>query len=230
MRGTSVNYPIQTLMHSNLGQSVYGVLRESLASGRFKPNTRLRIRELAEQLGTSVTPVRDAILQLAQEEAVVLRSPRDIRVPVLTVEKFLEIRAIRLELEGLGAANAARNIDSKTFARLNELLTANEEAIVHNNLSLALQCNQAFHLGLAEAARMPTLKGFVDRLWMQTAPVIGAAYESFSENMRVGHHRGILTALRDRDSDGARNAIRDDILEGGEKMLLYIRDQQNIAD
>ncbi len=79
---------------------MYGTLRESLATGRFKPDARLRIRELAEQLGTSVTPARDAILQLASEGALVLRSPRDIRVPVLSVERYLEIRAIRVEQKG----------------------------------------------------------------------------------------------------------------------------------
>lgn len=225
-----MEYPVDELAHENLGRSVYALLRESLSSGRFRPNTRLRIRDLAGQLGTSVTPVRDAILQLAKEEALVLRSPRDIRVPVLTIEKFLEIRAIRLELEGLGAATAAMRIDRQTLKRLEELLAQNEQAIEVGDITAALQWNQAFHLGLADAACMPTLKSFIDRLWMQTAPVIAAAYESFSENMRVGHHRDILQALRDRDSDGARRAIRDDILEGGEKMLEYLRRLQNVTE
>ncbi|AJX94470.1 GntR family transcriptional regulator [Burkholderia pseudomallei] len=225
-----MEYPIDELEHENLGKSVYALLRESLATGRFRPNTRLRIRDLAAQLGTSVTPVRDAILQLAKEEALVLRSPRDIRVPVLTVEKFLEIRAIRLELEGLGAATAAMRIDPKTLTYLEDLLAHNEQAIEEGDMSAALQWNQAFHLGLADAASMPTLRGFIDRLWMQTAPLIAAAYESFSESMRVGHHRDILRALRDRDSDGARRAIRDDILEGGEKMLEFIRSFRSTDD
>lgn len=221
-----VEYPIDDLTHENLGKSVYALLRESLASGRFRPNTRLRIRDLASQLGTSVTPVRDAILQLSKEEALILRSPRDIRVPVLSVEKFLEIRAIRLELEGLGAATAAMRIDNAQLQHLEDLLARNEQAIKDGDLTAALQWNQEFHLGLADAAGMPTLRCFIDRLWMQTAPLIAAAYESFSENMRVGHHRDIMRALKDRDSDGARRAIRDDILEGGEKMLEYIRSHQ----
>ncbi|MEG2033675.1 MAG: GntR family transcriptional regulator, partial [Janthinobacterium sp.] len=66
-----MNHQMDSLQHVNLGKSVYATLRDALAAGRFQPNDRLRIRELALQLGTSVTPVRDAMLQLVQEEALV---------------------------------------------------------------------------------------------------------------------------------------------------------------
>ncbi|MGK5035459.1 GntR family transcriptional regulator [Janthinobacterium sp. LB3P118] len=223
-----MNHQFDSLVHVNLGKSVYAMLREALAAGRYQPNDRLRIRELALQLGTSVTPVRDAMLQLVQEEALVLRSPRDFRVPVLGVARYLEIRALRLELEGLGAAEAALRIDDATLADLERLLQANEDAIARHDLAAALQCNQAFHLGLAQAAGMPTLKRFVDHLWMQTAPLIAAGYASFSPDMRVGHHHAIISALRQRDSAAARRAIEQDILDGGTQMLAYVMRQERI--
>ena len=219
-------YQLDNLTHVNLGKSVYAMLREALAAGRFQPNDRLRIRELAIQLGTSVTPVRDAMLQLVQEEALVLRSPRDFRVPVLSVARYLEIRALRLELEGLGASEAAQRIDAASLADLERLLQANEDAIARHDLAAALQCNQAFHLGLAQAAGMPTLKRFVDHLWMQTAPLIAAGYATFSPDMRVGHHRAIISALRQRDGAAARRAIEQDILDGGAQMLAYVMRQE----
>ena len=223
-----MNHPLDSLVHVNLGKSVYATLRDALAAGRFQPNDRLRIRELALQLGTSVTPVRDAMLQLVQEEALVLRSPRDFRVPVLSVARYLEIRALRLELEGLGAFEAALRIDDATLADLKRLLQANEEAIARHDLAAALQCNQAFHLGLAQAAGMPTLKRFVDHLWMQTAPLIAAGYASFSPDMRVGHHHAIISALRQRDGAAARRAIEQDILDGGTQMLAYVMRQERM--
>ena len=116
-----MNHSLDSLVHVNLGKSVYAMLRDALAAGRFQPNDRLRIRELALQLGTSVTPVRDAMLQLVQEEALVLRSPRDFRIPVLSVARYLEIRALRLELEGLGAAEAAQAVRA-TAARPSQCL------------------------------------------------------------------------------------------------------------
>ena len=223
-----MTHQLDHLSHANLGKSVHARLREALAAGRFRPNDRLRIRELALQLGTSVTPVRDAMLQLVQEEALVLRSPRDFRVPVLSVKRYLEIRALRVELEGLGAAMVAQQADAATLDHLEQLLLANEAAIARQDLAGALQCNQAFHLGLAQAAGMPTLKRFVDHLWMQTAPLIAAGYASFSPDMRVGHHHAIIDALRQRDGPAARHAIEQDILDGGTQMLAYVMRQERM--
>lgn len=217
-----MTYQLDQMSHANLGKSVHARLREALAAGRFRPNDRLRIRELALQLGTSVTPVRDAMLQLVQEEALVLRSPRDFRVPVLSVKRYLEIRALRVELEGLGAAMAAQQADAATLDHLEQLLLANEAAIARQDLAGALQCNQAFHLGLAQASGMPTLKRFVDHLWMQTAPLIAAGYAAFTPTMRVGHHRAIIDALRARDGEAARQAMARDILDGGAQLLAYV--------
>jgi DNA-binding GntR family transcriptional regulator len=75
--------PLDTITHTNLGSNVYLQLRNALITGGLKPDDRLRIRELAVQLDTSVTPVCDPILQLAKEKALVLKTPKDLRVPVL---------------------------------------------------------------------------------------------------------------------------------------------------
>ena len=221
-----MTYQLDQLSHANLGKSVHARLREALAAGRFRPGDRLRIRELALQLGTSVTPVRDAMLQLVQEEALVLRSPRDFRVPVLSVQRYLEIRALRVELEGLGAAMAAQQIDAATLAQLEQLLLANEQAIARQDLAGALQCNQAFHMSLAQASGMPTLQRFVAHLWMQTAPLIAAGYAAFTPTMRVGHHRAIIDALRARDGGAARQAMARDILDGGVQLLAYVQQME----
>ena len=56
---------LKTLEHDNLSNTVYATLCDALIKGQFQPGDRLKIREIAEKLGTSVTPVRDAILRLA---------------------------------------------------------------------------------------------------------------------------------------------------------------------
>lgn len=145
---------------------------------------------------------------------------------MLSEARYLEIRALRVELEGLGAAMAARHIDGATLAQLEQLLLANQEAIARQDLAGALQCNQAFHLGLAQASGMPTLKRFVDHLWMQIAPLIAAGYAAFTPTMRVGHHRAILDALHARDGEAARQAMARDILDGGAQLLAYVRQME----
>src|SRR5690606_9756981 len=124
-------------------------------TGRLKPDDRLRIRDLAEQLGTSVTPVRDAILQLAKEQALVLKTPRDIRVPMLTSKQYPEIRSIRLALEGLAAATAASLATPHQLESLERGTRDNPAAIQNRDPAAALTYNHQFPYALAEMADMP---------------------------------------------------------------------------
>ncbi|WP_152221353.1 GntR family transcriptional regulator [Pseudomonas sp. SCB32] len=217
-----MNYPIEGLNHSYLGSGVYALLREALITGRFKPDDRLRIRDLAQQLGTSVTPVRDAILQLAKEQALVLKTPRDIRVPLLTREQYLEIRSIRIALEGLAAETAATKASAEQLEELEANIRDNLAAIHADDMVLALKLNQAFHFALADIAGMPLLRAFLDSLWMRTGPLIAQAYADFNERMAVEHHWEVLRALRAGDGAAARAAIHSDLVDGSEKMLEFI--------
>lgn len=217
-----MNYPIEGITHSLLGSSVYALLREALITGRFQPDDRLRIRDLAQQLGTSVTPVRDAILQLAKEQALVLKTPRDIRVPVLSQAQYLEIRSIRVALEGLAAETAAARVDAEQLAMLETNIRDNLAAIHAEDQIAALKLNQAFHFALADIAGMPLLRSFLDSLWMRTGPLIARAYGSFNERMAVEHHWEVLHALQKGDGAGARAAIYADLTDGSQKMLEFI--------
>ncbi len=223
-------YPIDDVLRANLSTSVYGSLRESLATGRFKPDTRLRMRELAVQLGTSVTPVRDAILQLASEGALVLRSPRDIRVPALSVDRYFEIRAIRVELVGLAAATAAQCATPKAVAQLEEIANLYKDALARNDVAAALLYNQRFHLGLAEAAKMPTLQELIDRMWVRIAPLIAASYEKNADRSLIGDHSDVLAAIQRKDSVAARKAIVDCIYEGVDTIVACINEFETFDD
>lgn len=222
-------YPFDAITHTYLGSNVYSQLRNALITGSLKPDDRLRIRELASQLGTSVTPVRDAILQLAKEKALVLKTPKDIRVPVLDSAAYLEIRTLRLNLEGLGAETAARLATSNDLKRIDANIQLNLEAINSSDLPEALRLNSEFHFLIAEAARMPLLRSYLDSLWMRAGPLIAQAYAHFSLTMAIEHHIEVLNALRQQDAAAAKHAIQADILDGNQKMLEFIAVSQEAA-
>ncbi|MDX6749904.1 GntR family transcriptional regulator [Geminicoccaceae bacterium 1502E] len=202
----------------SLGETVYRDLAESLMKGALRPDERLKIRELARQAGTSVTPVRDAILRLVQNGALAMRSPRDIRVPVLARDQYLEIRQIRLHLEGLAAEAAARAADAADIERLAAVIAENELAFAEHRLDRAIALNQVFHFQLAAIARMPILGEILLNLWLKMGPVIAAAYEAGGRTM-IEHHGHVLDAIRRRDPTAARRAIRLDIKSGGDVIL-----------
>lgn len=170
-------FALQMVEHDNLGEIVYGQLSDALIKGRFAPDARLTIRDLAQSLGTSVTPVRDAILRLIQDEALVQKSAREVRVPVMTLERYLEIRQIRMKLEGLAARETALKAEARDIERLRELVTRNEQAIAAADWPAALELNQTFHFALAEIAGMTVLRGILNRLWLQMGPMIAASYQ-----------------------------------------------------
>jgi len=207
----------------NLGGAVYAELCERLVRGRFLPDDRLKIRELATSLGTSVTPVRDAVLRLVQDNALVMRSQRDIRVPRLTAEEYHEIRVIRMTLEGLAVEAAARHADAALIETLGDVIARTAEAIEQGDFTMAAELNQRFHFHLVEGARMPMLRRILQRLWLQMGPLIADANHTLGPQTIV-HHEGIVAAIARGDGEAAAAAVRGDILAGGEPILQRMRE------
>src|SRR3974390_1071109 len=95
------------LERETLNDRVYRELKNSIMAGAFKPGSELTLRSVAEALGTSFMPVRDAMRRLVAERALEMRPSRTIAIPVLSADEFLELRRIRLLLEGEAVALAA---------------------------------------------------------------------------------------------------------------------------
>ncbi|MBB4956175.1 DNA-binding GntR family transcriptional regulator [Agrobacterium vitis] len=209
-------FPI--LEYDNLNTAVYGKLCDALIRGQFQPGDRLKIRDLAEQFGTSVTPIRDAILRLANDEAIIFRSPRDIRIPDMSESRYKEIRAIRIRLEGLAAETAAQVATSADIAALEQILLENERAIAEGDRLKGTELNQAFHFMLPQIAGLPLLNGILRRLWLQMGPNISHAYVQGGRAM-IDHHYPVIDALKRHDAPAASMAIIDDILLGGKPIL-----------
>lgn len=204
----------EALERKNLGDIVYARISDALIKGHFAPGARLSARDLAMSLRTSVTPVRDAILRLIQDEALVQQSLRDIRVPILTEARYLEIRRIRVKLEGLAAREATLQASSGDVASLRALIERNEKAIAEKDWLEALDINQTFHFALADIARMSVLRGILHRLWLQMGPLIAECY-AVGGRVMIDNHYSILAAIEARDPDAAEQAIGRDITEAG---------------
>ncbi|WP_299792268.1 GntR family transcriptional regulator [uncultured Marivita sp.] len=204
-----------------LGQQVYDRIAKALLTGQMRPNDRLTIRGLADQLGVSSTPVRDAVKQLTQENVLEHRSPKDVRVPVMTEANYLEILEIRLSLEGLAADRAAQNATAEQIRALRRLLERNDRAIEKRRWADATEGNQEFHLALSTLAGMPTLQNILKGLWLQMGPLVACYYDTEPAGLNA-HHHALVQALTDRDGPAARRAIEADIVSAKPAMLDQI--------
>ena len=113
--------PLPKIIKGNLSEQVYGTIRASLMDGSYEPGERLTIASLADQMGVSITPVREAIFRLVSERALEMRAATSVQVPRLNVAQLLEVQRVRLELEGLAAYEAAARVTPADLAELRDL-------------------------------------------------------------------------------------------------------------
>jgi DNA-binding GntR family transcriptional regulator len=204
----------------NFTTRVYKQLREALMAGRFWPSQRLRIGELAVAMGVSQTPVREAIMQLVSEGGLDIRSSQSITVANLSLSRYKELREVRLLLEGLATEKATPLITSAELARLGQLheeLIAAEESGDHETATLA---NFHFHFLIYRASQMTDLVAILESIWLRNGPLLKYLYPYAPPTYPGQHqHLTLMEALRARDPVAARQAIQDDMIEGGARLV-----------
>jgi len=212
---------------SSLSNQAYQQIRKALMVGELRPGQRLSGREIAVQLGTSLTPVREALLQLVAEGVLEARAGQSITVPHPTRAVYAELRDIRVEVEGLGAARAAACIG---IAGMTELAATHDRLLrakKAGKFGEALRHNEAFHLGLARESGMPRLFRAVESLWTQSGPFLNFLFngpDCWAVDGDPHCHIKVLEALRRRDSSAARAAIVEDIVSGGAALMAKLPD------
>lgn len=198
-------------------ERVYQSLRLGLLKGEFLPGEQVSIRGLAEVLGTSPMPVRDAVARLTAERAFEQAGPRTLRVaPYLASDHENYIR-IRMQLEGYAAERAASGPrDGKLLDALRHHNDDIAEALERGDFEAALSGNQAFHFELYRAAGYPQLVDIISSLWLRTGPIVASArkdealfHRVFKSGLKM--HGDAIEAVEQRDRDKARRAINLDI-------------------
>src|SRR5258706_8451756 len=106
---------------TSLRKQVYDSLRAALTAGRFVPGQKLTFRFVAGALGVSLTPVREALRRLVAEGAFEMQPNRSVRLPLMTRAKVLELRDIRMAVEGLAAGKAALSADRRQVTALRRI-------------------------------------------------------------------------------------------------------------
>ncbi|MHB0791080.1 GntR family transcriptional regulator [Bradyrhizobium sp. 5.13L] len=190
----------------------YLMLRKALMAGRFRPGQRLLLKPLAEELGVSVTPVREALLRLASERGLVAHQSRTMMVPVLSVARFREIRDIRIELEGRASEAAANNISSNDLVALEKMQEQLMLARRQRDVQTVLAINEEFHFRIYRSSDLPVVCGLIESLWVQIGPLLTLNDFSASATAKDHPHRSILASLAARDGAGTRLALANDIM------------------
>jgi DNA-binding GntR family transcriptional regulator len=216
-----------------LRDRAYSEIANALRAGRFAPASMVTIRGLAEMLGTSTMPVREAVSRLVTERALEMLPNRTLRVPTISLPILEELIDTRATVEGRAAALAAERMTSADFSRIKAANESYGHALDARDVPAAVAANEQLHFAIYRAARSDLLLSIIEMLWLQSGPYLAAVMkrmQSSADSLHdrgVMHHFNILAALAKRDPAASSAAVQADILDAAEwyKGRLFVEDE-----
>jgi DNA-binding GntR family transcriptional regulator len=201
-----------------LSDQAYKALREDITTGALKPGQRLTERSLAEHLGVSPTPVREALQRLEHERLIERDAVRSIRVADPSVARLRELSLIEVALRGASARLAA---ERATAAEVEAIMAACDraEALADGGdwdearVREILEVTRGFHRLVDEAAHTQTL---IDMISTATAFdwafrlkwAVDSHQDAASLQRSLEQHRTVATAIEARDGTAAEEAMQ----------------------
>lgn len=201
--------PIKFDEKGHIRDSVFSILRNAILDKKLEPGQRLVERNIAEQLGISRTPVREAIHKLELERLVTHIPRKGVVVSGFTKADIVEILAIRTSLEALICSIAAPKIKPRELARLESLAKLLSDEHGKGNFKKSNQMNDKFHEIIYRSADSPRLYDFLNTLHEYITKFTQVAYSKPGRSEEVWvEHNEIIEALRRHDSFEAEAAAK----------------------
>ena len=198
-------------------KDAYTLILEAIEAGTYKPGDRLVESELAERLGVSRTPVREA-LQRLETQAMLTRDGRSLIVASLDHNQLAELYAVRTELEGLAARLAARHATDEEIRVLRGMVE-DDRALQTDPRALS-RANKRFHHQIHLASHNRFLVQQLDLVHRSMAlmATTSLAAEGRSE-VALAEHDRIVSAIEAHDGEAAYQALRTHISRAFETRL-----------
>jgi DNA-binding GntR family transcriptional regulator len=208
---------------SALKDWAYDTIKESILNLRVPPGAQLHIEDLADQMGISRTPVREALLRL-ESDGLVRAVPRvGFFVTEITRRDLEDLFEVRALLESHAAEKAASLLTGEDLAHIDRLLEAGVSAVERGDLGEFLETEIAFHTLLIERTPNRQLIAMMESLQDLTYRERVLSLESL-ENVRESciEHQRIAEALHQRDGELAGRLMREHIWGIRDRMLQFV--------
>jgi len=218
------------LVRQTTQESVVDHLRHLILSRQLQPGERLVQDELAERLGVSRTPVREALHKLASEGLVTFSSYKGASVADFSLSELEEIYTVRSALESHAARLAAQRITEEELEQLEALLRQIEEAFQQKDFLHLLEVHHQFHASICVAAKQQRLCKLAIQhleltdLYQRMALSLGRGAKD-----PVVEHKEILETLRRHDADAAGHLIRIHLQLTVSELLELFHEGQNVG-
>lgn len=218
--------PVKLDGYKPLREIVFETLRDAIINQVLRPGERLMEIQLAEEMGVSRTPVREAIRKLELEGFVVMLPRRGAYVAGISMKDILEVFEVRAALEALAAGLAAERITEEELEEMERQLVKEAEETEANNLRSIVEIDTTFHDLLYKAARNERLIHFVNLLQEQLHRFRSASLARPGRSKTaLDEHRKIIEALADRNAKLAEELAHKHIESAEQAMLLSLEKQ-----
>lgn len=205
-------------------ERVYDYLKSSVLSGRFRPGKRLTEEHLAEEMGVSRTPIREALHKLETEGLIKPLETRGFIVSADSTEELEELFDIRASLEGYALRLISEFISEETLKRMDKLILKAEHALKQKKIEEIFKWNTQFHDSLHNLiahkpriySMIANVRKYVLRYRTDTLHYLDGAKRA------IDGHKKIMLALRLRDPDLCERIMREHIKEAKEDALKVL--------
>lgn len=211
---------LSPLTDEALSDRALKVLREAIIAMRLQPGDPLVERQIAQQLGISTTPVREAIRQLANEGLVTIAVNRSAVVRGLTPADIDEIFGLRDILEPMALRLAVERRGDEVVRAMAAVLERSARANETGDFAALAECNRAFNEAFVQTCGNRRLQAILESLHAQTRQ-ISVLVQKYRRSAPLDHeqHQRILDAVRRGDWEAADAATRDHLRSGRDVFL-----------
>jgi len=219
----------ETLPRRSLRDEVFSALHKRIIAGEIRPGEWLRQEEVASQLGVSMTPVREALDQLAAAGLAERVPYRGVRVMELTHEEMLDAYGLRLLLEPSAARLASDAATQPQIQDLKRLLVGTLDLVRLEDMSRLRELSRQFHAAVFSMCGSPLLARVYEMAankfpdWMLYEAMFRHP-EALTESLRLEQeqHRAIVDAIASQNPKAASRAALDHILSLGKDLETYL--------
>ncbi|MBG9653978.1 GntR family transcriptional regulator [Cytobacillus firmus] len=215
----SMNQDLRIENRDTLHLKVCNVIREAIIRGDFKPGERLKQSDLAEKMGVSRMPVREAFRKLESEGLIKLEPHKGAVVKSISIKDIEEIYALRSELEKMAVYQSVDLLTDEDITQLSSLVAEMERA---DDADTFVQYNIDFHRLLVKRCNWERLNSFIGTLWnglpQQTPHLLTGQIETSNTE-----HRKILEAVVKKDKETAADLVSEHIYRTGESLIESLK-------
>ena len=198
--------------HRPLRELVYEELKHRILIGDIHPGTRMMEVELANELGVSRTPIREAIRNLEKEGLVTIEPRRGAYASKLAMKDVIDILEVRQELEGFAASLAAGRMTKEHKEKLENINNIYKSAVDAGSTEEMVRLDSDFHRLIVESCGNPVLLRMITQLQEMVLRFRYLYYEDLERaKEQPAAHQFIIDALASGDAERSRKAARDHI-------------------